>query len=165
MCCHGFDVVHDLVLGQGLPVLGCVERGFGLCVDLDVGLEPAIWFGPRFCLCRFFSLFSCCVIACISMFLNSQDQMHHHCIPCTHQHCIPCTPELISTKEQNARLLEEIRKHKVERDSYILERDLQYEQMRKELEIQMEVYKGKVIELQIENYLVKADLELITNKA
>jgi hypothetical protein len=112
----------------------------------------------------FFSHFSCCVIACISMFLNSQDQMHHHCILCTHQHCIPCTPELISTKEQNARLLEEIRKHKVERDSYILERDLQYEQMRKELEIQMEVYKGKVIELQIENYLVKADLELMTNK-
>ena len=28
----------------------------------------------------------------------------------------------------------------------------------------MEVYKGKVIELQTENYLVKADLELMTNK-
>ncbi len=53
----------------------------------------------------------------------------------------------------------------MERDRYILERDLQYEQMRKELEMQMEVYKGKVIELQTENYLVKADLELMTNKA
>ena len=52
----------------------------------------------------------------------------------------------------------------MERDSYILERDLQYEQMRKELKIQMEVYKDKVRELQTENYLVKADLELMTNK-
>ena len=57
VCCHGFDVVHDLVLGQGLPVLGCVERGFGLCVDLDVGVELAIRFGPSFCLCRIFSRF------------------------------------------------------------------------------------------------------------
>jgi hypothetical protein len=79
-----------------------------------------------------------------------------------HQHC---TPELMAMKEQNARLLEEIRKHKVERDSYIQVRDVQYEQMRIELEIQMEMYKGKVIELQTENYLVKADLELMTNKA
>ena len=36
--------------------------------------------------------------------------------------------------------------------------------MRKELKIQMEVYKDKVRELQTENYLVKADLELMTNK-
>jgi hypothetical protein len=42
VCCHGFDVVHDLGLGPGLRVLGCVERGFGLGVDLDVGVDLAI---------------------------------------------------------------------------------------------------------------------------
>jgi hypothetical protein len=30
VCCHGFDVIHDLELGPGLRVLGCVEPGFGL---------------------------------------------------------------------------------------------------------------------------------------
>ncbi len=65
VCCHGFDVVHDLGFGPGLRVLGCVEPGFGLGLDLDVGLD----------------LFSGYVIACIPTFLDSQDEMHQHCMP------------------------------------------------------------------------------------
>ncbi len=56
VCCHGFDVVHDLGLGTGLRVLGCVESGFGLGADLDVGLDHTIWFGPSFGLRRIFCL-------------------------------------------------------------------------------------------------------------
>jgi hypothetical protein len=54
----------DLVQA-GLRVLGCVEPGFGLGLDLDVGLDLAFWFGPSFGLCGVFCLFSCYVIACI----------------------------------------------------------------------------------------------------
>jgi hypothetical protein len=55
VCCHGFDVVHALGHGPGLRVLGCVERSFGLGLDLDVGLDLAIWFGPSFGICRVFA--------------------------------------------------------------------------------------------------------------
>jgi hypothetical protein len=50
-------------------------------------------------------------------------------------------------------------------ERYIIAREEAYDQMRKELESQMEICKGKEIELQAENYLVKADLETMTHRA
>ena len=67
--------------------------------------------------------------------------------------------------EANEKLRAEIRAQHAERESYVLMRDKAYVEMRKELELQMELYKGKAIELQTENYIVKAELEVMTNRA
>ena len=67
--------------------------------------------------------------------------------------------------DANEKLRAEIRAQHAERESYVLMRDKAYVEMRKELELQMELYKGKAIELQTENYIVKAELEMMNNRA
>jgi hypothetical protein len=75
------------------------------------------------------------------------------------------SPELATLMEDNEKLRAEIRAQQAERESYVLRRDKAYDEMRNELELQMELYKGKAIELQTENYIVKAELEVMTNRA
>ncbi len=49
--------------------------------------------------------------------------------------------------EATEKLRAEIRAQHAERESYVLMRDKAYVEMRKELELQMELYEGKAIEL------------------
>jgi hypothetical protein len=74
--------------------------------------------------------------------------------------------ELATLLDDSEKLRAEIRAQQVERESYVLWRDKAYDDLRnEELELQMELYKGKAIELQTENYIVKAELEVMTNRA
>ena len=63
-------------------------------------------------------------------------------------------------KEENERLKDELLAKLAEREKYVQERETTYQQMRKELESQMNTFKGKVIALRTENILLQADLEV-----
>jgi hypothetical protein len=65
-------------------------------------------------------------------------------------------------KEENERLKDELWAKQAEREKYVQEQETTYQQMRKELESQMNTCKGKVIlvALRTENILLQADLEL-----
>ncbi len=65
--------------------------------------------------------------------------------------------QMTASKEENKRLNDAIQANQVEREMN--------EQMRKELESQMNVCKGKVIKLQTENILLKADLDVVARAA
>jgi hypothetical protein len=64
-------------------------------------------------------------------------------------------------KEENERSKDELLAKPAEKEMYVQERETTYQQMRKEMESQMNTCKeGKVIALRTENILLKADLEL-----
>ncbi len=65
--------------------------------------------------------------------------------------------QMTALKEENKRLNDVIQANQVEREMN--------EQMRKELESQMNVCKGKVIKLQTENIMLKADLDVVARAA
>ena len=69
----------------------------------------------------------------------------------------PYVDQMTALKEENKRLNDVIQANQVEREMN--------EQMRKELESQMNVCKGKVIKLQTENILLKADLDVVARAA
>jgi hypothetical protein len=73
--------------------------------------------------------------------------------------------QMTALKEENKRLNDVIQANQVEREMYVAARDRSYEQMVKELESQMNVCKGKVIKLQTENILLKADLDVVARAA
>ena len=63
-------------------------------------------------------------------------------------------------KLENERLKDELLAKLAEREKYVQERETTYQQMRKDLESQMNTFKGKVIALRTENILLQADLEV-----
>jgi hypothetical protein len=143
--CGGVSVGIDLFLAVFLRVLG--RFGPGLSQGLSLGLVSDL--AIRFMYCStpaFEPLFS---FVC-----NSKDKMLQE-----------SREELVTLLEENEKLRAEIRAQQAEGESYVLWRYKAYDEMRKELELQMELYKGKAIELQTENYIVKAELEVMTNRA
>jgi hypothetical protein len=146
-----------------LPHVLCLRGVWGgVCVGIDLFLAEFLREAGRFVLCLSQGLslglvsdlairnMYCSTPAfepLISFVCNSKDKM---------------LQELL---EANEKLRAEIRAQHAERESYVLRRDKAYDEMRNELELQMELYKGKAIELQTENYIVKSELEMMQNRA
>ncbi len=136
----------DLFLAELLRVLGRFGPGLSQGLSLGVVSDLAIRF--MYCSAPAFELL-------FSYVCNSKDKMHQE-----------SRGELATLLDDSEKLRAEIRAQQVERESYVLWRDKAYDDLRnEELELQMELYKGKAIELQTENYIVKAELEVMTNRA
>jgi hypothetical protein len=74
------------------------------------------------------------------------------------------TDEMMAAlKEKNERFKDELLAKQAEREKYVREQETTYQQMRKELDAQMNTFKGKVIALRTENILLQADLEVKMN--
>ncbi len=136
----------DLFLAELLRVLG--RFGPGLSQGLSLGVVSNLAIRFMYCSAPAFELL-------FSYVCNSKDKKMHQ----------ESRVELATLLDDNEKLRAEIRAQQAERESYVLWRDKAYGDMRNELELQMELYKGKAIELQTENYIVKAELEVMTNRA